>query len=329
MKKLLKPASFAFYFLMLLVFFIVGIYVAKLIGAGKNQMLAGGAIVLGWGVMFAGGALLVSFFIVRYVSHKIIVRLNWILLVAIGILYGITHYQYLQREKQKEEDAKKENFDPTPNVVTEPTALLVKKIAAEKDTYEKPLIQDKEMGMGFFSPNHYENPTLYFYGNPNLEKSIVEHMPVDSITFKRNQYGQFEIATAPPWLVPDILKLDYDILYFRIKSITQEFVEVTVNTTNGQTSYVNRSDGKVAFWGDFLMRMNSVEFYPNSNEKVRDRPFSSSGVSNTPYEFMRAVRIQNDWMQVLLLDGDFKTVGKGWIQWKRDNKLLILYNLLS
>lgn len=334
MKKLLKPASIGFYVLMLIVFFFVGIYIAKLIGAGEGQMLAGGAIVLGWGVLFGGIAFVLSFFLAYYIAHKFIVRLNILLLVALGTLYGITHYNYVQRQKEKEEDPVEKEFQkkpttPAPDAVKEPTAMLTALSVKREPKDQAHNAIDNQMGMGYFTPNFYENSTLYFYGNPNLEKSIIEHLPIDSITFKRNQYNQFEIATAPPWLVPEILKLDYDMLYFRIKSVTQEFAEVTVNETNGQTTYVNRRSGKVVYWADFFLGIHSVEFLPDSSESVRERPFPNAGNNNQPYAFMRALRIQGDWMQVLLVNSDYQTVGKGWIQWRRQGALLINYNLLS
>jgi len=31
--------------------------------------------------------------------------------------------------------------------------------------------------------------------------------------------------------------MDYDVLYFKIISVTEDFIEVTVNKTNGQTSF--------------------------------------------------------------------------------------------
>ena len=186
-----------------------------------------------------------------------------------------------------------------------------------------------EIGMGYFIPDFYEQPVLYFYRDPNLEKSLPEHGPYDSITFKRNEYNQFEIATAPPWLVPEILKLDYDMLYFRLVSVTDEFAEIIVNAQNNQTSYVSKRSGKIAYWPGFLLGVNSVEFFANSKEKVQARPFKGSAIMNVVHEFMRPVRIKGEWMEVLLLDDGFQKVGKGWVQWIRDNKLLVMYNLLS
>jgi len=158
---------------------------------------------------------------------------------------------------------------------------------------------------------------------------MLEHQPYDSITFKINKYNSYEIATAPPWLVPDHFKLDYDMLYFKIESVPEEFVEVVVNAQNNQTSYVDKRTGNVVYWPEFLLGVNSVEFPQESTEKVRARPFEASGAINTPHQFMKPIKIKGDWAEALLLNTDFKKIGKGWIQWKRDNKLLILYNLLS
>lgn len=99
MKKGLKPASIVFYILMFDVFFFIGIYTAGFVGAGKNQMLAGGAIIVGWGVLFAVIAFIASLFIVHYLQHKNIVRLNWILLIMLLILFSIMHYQYIKKQK--------------------------------------------------------------------------------------------------------------------------------------------------------------------------------------------------------------------------------------
>ncbi len=135
MKKGFKPASIAFYFLMLIVFFIIGIYIAGFVGAGKNQMLAGGAIVVGWGVLFAAIAFFASFFIVYYTQHRNIVRLNWILLVLLVILYGITQYRYIERQKEKKnEEVRKEQPQKktTESVPVEPSSMNYEKIALKK-----------------------------------------------------------------------------------------------------------------------------------------------------------------------------------------------------
>jgi hypothetical protein len=304
-------------------------YVAGAVGAGKNQGLAGGAIVLGWGVMFGGLAFLISIVLAFKMAHKYVVKANWVLFVLLAIGYGITHYRFAMRDKKDKEPPKETPKKVTAPAETSPTAMLFSPNMSSSDLQVKTGVVDNPMGMGYFIPNYFDNPVLYFYGNLNLEKSLMDHTAIDSITFRRNKYNQFEIATAPAWLVPDIMKLDYDLLYFKVQSVTDEFAEIIVNTTNNRTSFVSRAAGRLLYWPDLLLGVNSIEFPQGSLEKVRNRPFEAAGTNNTPYDFMQPLQIKGDWMYVLLVDQDFNKTGKGWIQWKRDGKLMVRFNLLS
>lgn len=325
MKKLLKPASLLFNILCLLVFFLTGVFFAGWIEAGKNQGLAAGAIVLGWGVLFAGLAFIVSFFLTYHLVHKKIVIGNWVLLGCLLLGYGITYYRYQQRQEIREEESGPYREKPTvPIQKPDQQGMLISLVSNMSASH----FQNTDPGMGFFSPNIFDKPTLYFYNRPNLEKSILEHAPQDSVTFIKNEYNQFEIATAPPWLVPEIPKMDYDILYFKIKSVTEEFVEVIVNAQTGQTAYLSKQAGKVMYWPEFLLRVNSVELLPDTGEKVKTRALPTSSDVQTTYAFLRPVKIQADWAQVILLNQDLQEVGRGWIRWRREGHLLIRFNLL-
>lgn len=335
MKTILKPARIAFYFLMLLVFFALGLYFAQYIEAGKGQGLAGGAIVLAYGVVFGGIAFVASFFLANIIPHKTLKRSNWILLMLLLAAWGYKWYEFQERDRlQKERNAPYQSKTTEPlsthqENFSQPLALAnqTSRLFLAKNSI--PLQQTDEQSLGYFSPNFFNNPTLYCYGNINLEKSLMDHLPTDSITFKRNQFDQFEIATAPPWLVPEIQKLDYNMLYFKLIGISEDFAIIVGNSNTGQKVYVDRHAGKVIYWPDFLLTINSVEFLPNSKEKVHIKPITASSNVNVDYNFMRVLAVQQDWAHVLLLDDNFEKKGSGWIQWKRDGKLLIQYNLLS
>ena len=120
MKKLIKPASLLFYFLMVIVFFIIGLFLAKLVGAGKNQMLAGGAIVLFYGLVSAGITFFLALFIAYGVKHNLLVKFNKVLGVLFFLLVCITAYKVITREK-KEDPVKnypKKTTAPTNNEIT-------------------------------------------------------------------------------------------------------------------------------------------------------------------------------------------------------------------
>jgi hypothetical protein len=96
-----------------------------------------------------------------------------------------------------------------------------------------------------------------------------------------------------------------------------------------RSGYVDRSAGEVIYWPEFLLKVFSVEFPPDQAQAIRLKPLDYSAEINTPYEFMSPVEVKDEWLHVLLLDDDYRTIGKGWIQWKKDNKLIITYSLLS
>ncbi|WP_373514424.1 hypothetical protein [Persicitalea sp.] len=147
--------------------------------------------------------------------------------------------------------------------------------------------------------------------------------------FKRFGQSRTDISYAPPWLVPNHLKLDYDVLYFRVKSVGNYFVEVVVNTDTQQRAYVDREAGKVVYWPEFLLSIHSVEYLEGMDQDVYIKPLTHAGKVNKTYVFLRPIHIQDDWMRVELLNDDLKSTRQGWIRWRADGRLLISYSLLS
>jgi len=184
------------------------------------------------------------------------------------------------------------------------------------------------MGLGMATPKFYENHVLYFYGNPSLEKLVSDHIPTDSLVFKRSELG-VEITYAPPWFAPAHLKMDYELLFIRVLSVNRDFIEVMVNEFNGQTAYMDRIRNELRYWPEFLLNINSVEPLSPENNPVRVKPLSHASLVSTPYSFLKPLRISDQWIQVELLDDNFKSHGKGWIKWQENGKLLISYSLLS
>ena len=320
MKNFFKPARIGFYILMLLVFFIIGLYFAGYIEAGKNQGLAGGAIVLGYGVMFGGIAFVASFFIAHFLEIKKIKIINWAFLVLLLATYGYTHYKFNQRKTEhKVEDESYQNTTPTETA--EPaTANSVMQLT-------KPF-RKGDMGVGFFKPNFYEHPTLYFYGNVNLEKGLLEHMPQDSLVMGKNQYGDFTSTYAPPYLLPEYMKLDYGLFYFKTLGVSHDMVLIEINKQDGQTAYLSKSQGNLLLWPEFLMGVNSVKVL-DQTQQVKIKPLDHAGDVVQQYTFLKPLLVKDQWMQVALQDSRLKTVGTGWICWQKNGALLISFDFLS
>jgi hypothetical protein len=319
MKKLFNSTAILFYVLMILISFFLGAYYAGVSGATEGQGLAGGAIVLGYGVFTSFIALLISLLLVGYLSREKVVLMNKGLGLILLLILAITSYRFLIKEQAETIPT---SFSPT--TVTTAASPVV-----ENPEEFSPPQEDVELGPGFFTPDFFNESTLYFYGTPNFQKPVSDHTPFDSISFQLSDGNRYDISYAPPWLVPKHLKLDYEILHFTIQSVNRDFIEVVVNETNQRTAYVDRHAGKLTYWPDFLLQVHSVEFLHSNTQTVRVKPLHHAGTVPIDFQFMSPVRIQGDWMEVKLQDGGFQNVGEGWIEWRNESGLLISYSLLS
>ena len=130
MKNVLRPYSFLLYLLTLLVFFFVGIFYANFVDAGKDQMLAGAAIVLGYGAVTAFIALVLSIIFAIYSSRKRIVLLNKVLLVALFVFVGYFIWNYYSTVRSQE--VKPSEVQPTtPTSVTKELSTVGRSIESK------------------------------------------------------------------------------------------------------------------------------------------------------------------------------------------------------
>lgn len=315
MKNLFSPASLLLYLLSFIVFFLLGATFVNISGVAKNQGLASGAIVVGYALMFSIAAVAVALFTAWKMERKIIARINWVLTVLLIALVAYTYFNVQRRNAERAAmSSVYENVAPVP----------VHFVSLQSSQETEPAA-----GLGFFKPHFSETPVLYFYGNLNYEKPIHDHPRIDSVVFKRTEYGGFDIASAPPFLVPAHLKLDYNILYFRIVSVGRDFAEVILNEQTQQTAYVNRHAGTILYWHDFFLNVFSVEFPEGKQQPIRIKPLSHASEVQVQYEFLSPLEIKNEWMRVQLMDENANAVGTGWLQWRSGNSLLIEYSLLS
>jgi hypothetical protein len=294
---------------MIAISFIAGTFIAGIAGAGKNQGLAGGAIVLGYGVAAAFIGLILAYFLTKSLSYANLIKADIIL--GIGLVAMLLFLNHRYKEKQKD----KQTIEHTNQIPTKPSPVLENEVKIESDY---------SIGLGFFKPNFIKNNKINIYGNPSPNNT-----PIDSIIFKTNEHGNRDIAYAPEWLKPHHLKLDYDILYFKILSISNKYIEVIGNTMDEKAIFISIEDGEVIRWNDFLLNVNSVEFINKNTNRIYENNTMSGKRIKTVYSFLKPISIQDDLMEVELIDDNYKAKGKGWIRWKDENQLLISYSLLS
>jgi len=325
MKNLFKPASLLLYFLVILLFFLGGMAIAGVTDAAKGQGLAGGAIVFMYGVIMAIIAFIISLFVTYNANFKTIIRINKILGILLLLAICLVVFRVLSINKNKA---------PAEELPTKTTTANAKEMAIVnyKDAKKPNLrtqIAESSMGIGFFLPNYIEYPTLYFYGGVNLEKGLMEHIPMDSVVFSRDKYQNPTTSYVPPWLFPKHLKLDYGVIIFKALGIGRDFVKVEANKQTHKVSYLDKNKGRFIPWSSFLLTINSVEFIDSNIHAVRVKPLDYAGEVTVPFEIMTPILVEEDWMYVTLFNGSLKEQGKGWIRWKKDGKLLISYSLFS
>lgn len=291
--KFFKPARLVFLLLVLIVSFVIGVYIAGIFGAGEGQMMAAAAIVLDWGFLSAVVALIAAIFIVRIIQHKTLVRTNWGLFIILIILYGLIHYRFLERQKTKEANSTLS--------IKAPIHLV------SSGEMNRPK-QSTVMGIGFFQPNFYYQPKLNFYGGVNLEKSLDEHIPQDSLVFIQTELG-FSTSYAPPWLYPEHMKLDYGIIMFKVLGYGDDFLKVESNKQTKQFHYVDKTQGRFITWPEMLMSVNSIEPIDEA-QSIQIKPLKSSSQVLIDFDFLVPLIVEDEWAYVKLVDTSFNELGE-------------------
>jgi uncharacterized membrane protein YebE (DUF533 family) len=153
MKNLVKPYSLLFYLLIIIVFFFLGLIYAGLVDAAKNQGLAGGAIVLGYGVIAAFIGLLGALLAAYKLSGKIIVSINKILgLIILGFFAYFTWNYYTNVKPKRNQQQQKSPIKPKQATPTaEPIAMHLTTSSSKSEKH------NTIMGLGMFSPNIFNH----------------------------------------------------------------------------------------------------------------------------------------------------------------------------
>ncbi len=328
MKKKFTIPNILFVTLMILASFLIGVLVVGITGAAKAQGLAGGAIVLGYGIIGAGVGLILSLVLASKLEKKIIVRANWVLLVAlIGAFFYLQH-NYTKRQELKQQEREKEMRQRTKPTSPSPINFFSMPVMASTFSNSDD-ISSVKMALGYYTPNHFEYKTMYFYEDINPEKGLTEHLPTDSVVFGIDKYGNPKANYAPKWFNPEHLKLDYGIIVLKVLSIGFDFMEVVVDSETDKRMYIDKFKGTYTSLPEYLLSANSLEFRGGNNNKIFEKPSYKSSIVEVDYSFMKPLLIEQNWAYVKLVDDSLKEMGKGWIVWKDKGELLVSYSLLS
>lgn len=282
----------------------------------KQTGLEGGAVVFGYGVIGAIIGITLAVIFMNRINPALLKKITVVLIIFNLFFIAWIIFRIVSNlpEPERQQNPPQQKTEP----IIEPAMLYL----PQND-------EQTEMGLGFAKPDFYSKGMLYFY-SPNLEKSVLEHTPSDSIVFVQTEHHQYDISYAPPWFYPEHLKLDYDILYLKILTLGKEWIEVEVNKQTRLSAWISASDVEVLFWPEFLLTVFSIEILNGESNILRVKPLlHASAYLQKNYSFLQPVMIRDSWIKVNLLDEDFNKAGEAWLQWYADGKILINYSLLS
>jgi len=282
----------------------------------KQTGLEGGAVVLVYGVIGVIIGIALSLIFMNKIKPALLKKITIGLIIFNFFFIAWIVFKVISALPETEQQQNPPHQKTQP--IVEPAMFLL------PQNYEK-----TEVGLGMAKHDFYDKRVLYFY-SPNLEKSVLEHTPSDSIVFVQTEHHQFDISYAPPWFYPEHLKLDYDIFYMKILTLGKGWIEVEVNKQTGLSSWISASDVEIILWPEFLLTVFLLENpYPEKNILHVKPLLNASPYLLKNYSFLQPVMIKDSWVKVNLLDNDFNKTGEAWLRWYADGRLLISYSLLS
>ena len=286
----------------------------------EGSGLAGPAIAIWYGLGGLAIALIVAFILIRFSKKglgNVLIVITLLSLIVVGwIIYRVSVLKAKQSENM--------NMPGTTQYQQKTNSGIFRYA-----DFNQPEIQN-QLGCGIAKPRLADNKVVNFYSFFHADKDASAMKPVDSIVIIKKK-NHFEISYAPPWFFPGHMKLDYDILLLQVLTISRNWMEVIVNKQTGQTHWIAAADADFIEWSTFLLSVYSIEITDPGANPLRVKPLSYAGIiATSPLGLqLKPLAISGDWMMVSTAGFTNRIVPTGWIRWRKDDKLLLGYSLLS
>jgi len=187
---------------------------------------------------------------------------------------------------------------------------------------------DLPAGLGIARVSPKPGGVLRFFAPPGIGEQPGDRSPVATVRFVAGQ-PSVDIAEAPPWLVPEHLKMDYEIFLLRAVTLTPRWVEVIGNRTTGETWWVARDDVAFSAWPEFLLGVSGVEAFDPEANPVRARPLDASPVLSSARAALAVRAVQDEWVRVDASALADRMPPEGWLRWRRGDRLLVTFDPLG
>ncbi|MEM6327801.1 MAG: hypothetical protein AAF791_11845 [Bacteroidota bacterium] len=183
---------------------------------------------------------------------------------------------------------------------------------------------DLPLGLGIAQPTilNAEAP-LYFYGSADAQT------PLDSLTVSEGPH-HVEIASAPPWLDPEVAMLDGETVTLRAIGKTRHAVEVIVHDREvrwpPRTMWLRRDAVTVTPWAAYWLDIHSIET-PEAAPLHAAPGREAVGVTE-PGRPLQVLETRHAWARVAYADATEAETGPlGWVRWHDGTRLLVRYSV--
>ncbi len=281
----------------------------------EDAGLVGGAMVMGYAATGFLIALILGIVLWRFFSEVQLKVINSVLGVfCIGFIAWMAYRAISIRSAESTRYTPPVRQDSLPDPAT-----TVPPVEPKAETFEAVSI-----GIGMARPVDMQaGKVILLYNRPT------ESHPVDSLIFENGPYHL--LVKAATSLTPEVMKLDHQLIFFLVKDKKDDFLEIEVDKKEQRTLWVHTQAMDLLTWPHFLATVHSVEPMDWNSNPVRGAPKEEAAVlpGIGRGHILQAKAVSGDWLSVSVMDQEYRSVGKGWVRWRKEGELVVRYNLLS
>lgn len=182
------------------------------------------------------------------------------------------------------------------------------------------------LGLGIAQPTGLTaDRPLYFFGSAEAAA------PLDSLTVREGPH-HFEIATAPPWLDPEVAQVEEATVWLRVVGVTRQRAEVIVHGREvrwpPRTMWVEREAVRFVPWAAFWLEVHSIET-PEAAPLHLAPDGETVGMTEAGRP-LHVLEVRRRWARVAWAEAPEAEAGPlGWVRWHDGERLLVRYSLRS
>ena len=188
------------------------------------------------------------------------------------------------------------------------------------------------LGQGVVKVDITQMPQLSFFADTSGEAKMQLNILKDSA-------GEIVLKSSIQsfdWLLPEQLFLNYDLFVFRVDTIIGKWMRVYTDNDKGEKYWTTKTRALTYFpWPEFFRtKVSSVSKDVLINVAVRTAANEQAPTIKNieDADCFKVLEVKGDWLHIRSdanCSDSKRPVKSGWIRWRKQQRLLISYALLS